>query len=207
MALLDEAARTRIEAAIHAVEQRTAGEIVVVSVPRCDDYDDARLLYGAAAAIIAAAAVHWFWPALSVVWLLWLEAGMMALGWWLLGWAPLLRRLLPKARMDEAAQRRAREEFLEHNVFATRDRSGVLLLLSELEHEVVLLGDAGVHARVQTSGWQHHVQHVVSAIRAGRAADGVCEVIAELGELLAAQFPARADDSNELSNTVKQDSR
>jgi putative membrane protein len=189
------------------VEQRTAGEIVVVSVPRCDDYDDARLLYGAAAAIIAAAAVHWFWPALGVVWLLWLEAGVMALGWWLLGWAPLLRRLLPKARMDEAAQRRAREEFLEHNVFATRDRSGVLLLLSELEHEVVLLGDAGVHARVQTSGWQHHVQHVVSAIRAGRAADGVCEVIAELGELLAAQFPARDDDSNELSNTVKQDSR
>lgn len=207
MALLDEAARSRIEAAIRAVEQRTAGEIVVVSVPRSDDYDDARLLYGAAAALVAAGAVHWFRPELAFVWLLWLQAIVMALGWWLLGWAPLLRRLLPSSRMQEAAQRRAREEFLEHNVFATRDRSGVLLLLSELEHQVVLLGDAGVHERVQTSGWQHHVQHMVRAIRERRPADGVCEVIAELGALLAEQFPARADDSNELSNTVQQEDR
>jgi putative membrane protein len=60
---------------------------------------------------------------------------------------------------------------------------------------------------VQISGWQQHVQHVVSAIRAGRAADGVCEVIAELGQVLAAQFPPRADDRDELPNVVKQEDR
>ena len=207
MPLLDEAARARIEAAIREIEQRTAGEIVVVSVPRSDDYDDARLLYGAACALAAAAAAHLIWPELAVGWLLWLQAGVMALGWVTFGWAPLLRVVVPRARLQEAVERRAREEFLEHNVFATRDRSGVLLLLSELEHRVVLLGDAGIHERVHASGWEHHVQHMIAAIRAGRATDGVCEVIVELGALLAAQFPPRADDRNELSNAVKQEDR
>jgi putative membrane protein len=207
MALLDEAARTRIEAAIHEVEQRTAGEIVVVSVPRSEDYDDMRLVYGAACALALASSVHLLWPALGAAWLLWLQAGLTALGWAVFGWAPLVRALVPRARLQESVERRAREEFLEHNVFATRDRSGVLLLLSELEHRVVLLGDAGVHERVQTSGWEHHVQHIIGAIRAGRAADGVCEVVAELGALLAAQFPARPDDRDELSNVVKQEDR
>jgi putative membrane protein len=207
MALLDEAARTRIEAAIREVERTTAGEIVVVSVPRSDDYGEIRLLYGAACAFAVASLAHVLWPAISVTWLLWLHAGVMALGWLVFGWAPLLRAVMPRSQLDEAVQRRAREEFLEHNVFATRDRSGVLLLLSELEHEVVLLGDAGIHERVQISGWQQHVQHVVSAIRAGRAADGVCEVIAELGQVLAAQFPPRADDRDELPNVVKQEDR
>jgi putative membrane protein len=207
MALLDEAARTRIEAAIREVEQRTAGEIVVVSVPRSEDYDDARLLYGAACALAVASAVHLLWPTLGAAWLLWLQAGMMALGWAVFGWAPLVRALVPRARLQESVERRAREEFLEHNVFATRDRSGVLLLLSELEHRVVLLGDAGIHERVHSSGWEHHVQHIVNAIRAGRAAEGVCEVVTELGALLAAQFPARVDDRDELSNVVKQEDR
>jgi putative membrane protein len=207
MALLDDTARARIEAAIHDVERRTAGEIVVVSVPRSEDYADVRLLYAAACALAAAPLAHLLWPELALLWLPWLQVGVMALGWLLFGVGPVLRRLVPKARLQEAAQRRAREEFLEHNVFATRDRSGVLLLLSELEHSVVLLGDAGIHERVQTSGWEHHVQHVVRAIREGRAADGVCEVISELGVLLAAQFPPRADDRDELSNIVKQEDR
>ncbi len=207
MALLDEAARKRIEAAIHEVERSTAGEIVVVSVPRSDDYDEIRLLYAAACAYAAAMLAHLLWPGLSVVWLLWLHAGVTALGGLVLGWAPLLRAVLPRARIEAAVQRRAREEFLEHNVFATRDRSGVLLLLSELEHRVVLLGDQGIHERVHTAGWEQHVQHLVRAIRERRAADGVCEVIVDLGSVLAAQFPPRADDSNELPNTVKQEDR
>jgi putative membrane protein len=207
MALLDEAARARIEAVVHEVEQHTAGEIVVVSVPRSDDYDDARLLYGAACALLSAALVHYVWPEIALVWLLWLQAGVMTLGWFAFGWAPVLRRVLPRSRLQQAAQRRAREEFLEHDVFATRDRSGVLLLLSELEHAVVLLGDAGIHERVHTSGWEHHVEHVVRAIHEGRAVDGVCEVISEIGALLAAQFPPREDDTNELPNAVRQQDR
>lgn len=207
MALFDEAARARIEAAIHDLEQRTAGEIVVVSVPRSDDYQEVRVLYAAAFALAAAAALHWIFPALGVGVLLWIQLGAGVLLWAALGWGPLLRAAVPAARLDAAVQRRARAEFLENDVFATRDRSGVLIMVSELEHEVVLLGDAGIHERVAASGWEHHVRHIVGAIGDGRPAEGVCEVISELGEVLAEQFPPREDDRNELPNTVKQPDR
>lgn len=207
MALFDEAARMRIEAEIHAVEQGTAGEIVVVAVPRSDRYSDVRMLYGAACALAAAALAHLLRPEASVGLLLWLELAVFIAVFAAFAWPPLLRVLVPAARQEEAALRRARAEFFEHNVYATRDRSGVLLFLSELEHQVVMLGDEGIHARVQVSGWEAHVRHVVEAVRAGKPADGVCQVITELGSVLAAQFPPRPDDRDELPNTVKEEDR
>jgi putative membrane protein len=205
MPIFDTEARQRIETAIARVEQHTAAEIVVIAVPASDRYHELRALYGSALALASAAVVHWVWPGVAVVGLLWLEIGVGALGFFALGWAPLLRLLVPRARALHAVERRAREKFLEHEIFATRDRSGVLLLLSELEQNVVILGDVGIHGQVQQSGWQQHVERIVAAIRAGRPADGVCEVISALGEVLAAGLPQRADDRNELPNAVEQD--
>lgn len=207
MALFDPAASARIEAAIHAVEQTTAGEIVVVTVPKSDRYHDVRMLYGAACALAVAALVHVLRPDLSVGLLFWLQLLVFIAVFVAFAWPPLLRVLVPDVRLEEAVMRRAREEFLEHGVFATRDRSGVLLLLSELEHRVVLLGDKGIHERVQVSGWEEHLRHVVDAVRAGKAADGVCQVISDVGAVLARDFPPRPDDRDELPNTVKQQDR
>lgn len=207
MGLLDAASRARIEAKIEEIERTTAGEIVVVSVPGSDSYFDVRLLYAASCAPGIAALAHVVWPSLSVTWLLWLQLPVAALCLLLTGWAPLLRGLVPRARMGAAAERRAREEFLEHTVFATRERTGVLILLSELEHQVVILGDSGIHAHVHDSGWALHVQRIVDAIRAGDAGTGVCDVITAMGTVLAAKVPVRPDDRDELPNQVRQDDR
>jgi putative membrane protein len=200
--LLDEPARKRIEAAVASVEQRTAAEIAVVSVERSDGYHDLRALYAGACALAAAAGVHWAWQALGVTFILWIELGVAVLVWFLLSGGALLRLLLPAARTHGSARRRAHEAFLRHEVFATRARTGVLIFISELERCVVILGDSGIHAHVQDRGWQRHVDHLVSAIRAGRAADGACEVIEALGSVLAEHLPVQADDANELSNVV-----
>lgn len=203
MASFDDAARKRIESAIAGVEARTAGELVVRTVPACDSYNDLRLLYAAALALSLSAVAHLGWPTWPVTWLLWLQLGVGVLGWLVLGAAPLLRALVPRARIERSVRRRAREAFLEHELFATRDRSGVLILISELEHHVVILGDSGIHARMPEGAWDAHVARIVQGFRSGNAADGVCAVIAELGEVLAKNFPARADDTNELPDTMR----
>jgi putative membrane protein len=205
MALFDQAARARIEAAIAAVEERSASEIVVVSVLRCDDYHDIRVIYGAALALGGAAIVHAFAPQLAVAWLLWLEAALVAIAWLALGVPALLRPLLPHDRVEHSVARRGKLEFLEHRVFETRDRTGILILVSELERRVLMLGDAGIYAQLKADGFQVYVDRIVLAIRGGRAADGVCEVIADAGKLLAEKFPVRPDDQNELPNTVQQE--
>jgi putative membrane protein len=203
VALLDESARTRIEIAIGEVERHTSGEVVVATVPASDDYTDVALAYGAALAIAVAAATHWLWPSFSTMWLLSLQCGVV-LGCMLAFRAgAVLRALVPKARLTESVERRAREAFLEHALFATRERTGVLILISELEHRVAILGDEGINAHVRAEGWHAHVERIVAAVQSGRAAEGICEVIAAIGAVLTEHLPARVDDTDELDNRVR----
>jgi putative membrane protein len=202
MTLLDQAAKQRIEQKIAELEQRSAAELVVVTVGRSDDYAQVRWAGALAAALLGAACAHVALPSLLPLWLLWLELACAALAYLLLGWRPLLALAVPRGLAARNVERRAQAAFLAHNVFATRDRTGVLILLSELERQVVILGDQGIHARVQVSGWQAHVATIVAAIRRGRAADGVCEVLDALAAALARDVPIREGDTNELPNTV-----
>ena len=124
---------------------------------------------------------HFVEPDWSASYVLLLQFGMTVATWFVSGVPSLLRSLIPQHRSQGAAERAAELAFLEHSVFATRGRTGVLIMLSELEHKVVILGDEGIHARVQTSGWHEHVAHLGSRIRAGKSGEGLCEVINRLG--------------------------
>jgi putative membrane protein len=204
VALFDDPGRTRIAAAVAAVERETAGEIVVVSAPRADGYHDVRAFGAFACALAVAGCVHMTVPVFAFSWVLALQLPVFLAAFALLAWPPLLRAALPLGRVRAAVERRARDELLAHGVLETRERTGVLILLCELERRVVILGDKGVHARVQHTGWEQHVAHIVAAIRAGRAADGVSEVIGELGKVLARDLPRSADDVNELPDAPRE---
>lgn len=203
MALLDQAARERITAAIADVERGTAGEIVVAEARQSDDYSDIGLAYGAALALVGAAIAHLFWPSLSVSSMLWLQTAVLSACVLGLRAGPVLRALAPERRLRESVERCAREAFLEHELFATRERTGVLILISELEHRVVILGDVGIDRHVHAAGWAVHVERMTAAIRQGRAADGICEVTQAIGAVLAEHLPARPDDTDELANQVR----
>ncbi len=203
MSLLDNAALQRIEASVSAVETRTAAEIAVVVVRRSDGYHDLRALYAGSLALAATAAAHWMWPLLGVARLLWLEIAVAVALWTALGWGPLLRLTIPAVRTAASVQRCAREAFLHHEVFATRARTGVLILISEQERCVAILGDSGIHAHVRDAGWQTQVDTLVRAIAQGKAADGICEVVAAIGAVLQEQVPVQPDDVNELPNAVR----
>jgi putative membrane protein len=207
MLSLSEAGRASIEATIAEVEQRTAAELVVMEVRRSDEYGAVKLGYALAAALLAGGLTHSVWPAVPVARLLWLQLAAALASLALTACAPVLRLVVPKAHMQRAVDQRSRLAFFEHALFATRDRTGVLILLSEVERRVVILGDAGIHAKIQASGWQRHVDHIVQAIHAGRTEHGVCETLRAIGETLTAEFPRKPDDVDELPNAVRRDPR
>ena len=78
----------------------------------------------------------------------------------------------------------------------------MLILVSELERRVVILGDRGIHERVGDAGWREHVDHVVEAIHDGDLARGLLDVIERLGAAHAAANPVRNDDTNELPDDL-----
>jgi putative membrane protein len=207
MALLAKDALTRIEQTVAEIEQRTAAELVVVSVGQSASYAEIKLGYALALALLAGALGHVAWPEAHVVTLLWLQLGAAVLALLALSVPALLRRCVSAAVLQHSVDQRARLAFAEYAVFDTRDRSGVLIMISELEHRVVILGDSGIHARIQAAGWKTHVERIVAAIRAGRAEQGICETLRAIGEVLTVEFPVRPDDVNELSDAVRQTPR
>ena len=203
MSMFSKAEADRIAAIVGEVEQRTAGEIVVAEVPQSDDYGEVRLWLTIVVGLCAASGAHVAWPDLQIGYVLAVQVASGALAWLLSGTAPVLRALTPRGLAERRVGSAAELSFFEHGVYNTRDRTGVLIFLSALEHRVVILGDEGIHQRLQNPGWTELVSVLVSAIKQGRAADGVCDVVTRLGQTLARDAPIRDDDTNELPNEVR----
>ena len=106
--------------------------------------------------------------------------------------------------MERRVRQRAEAAFLAEEVFATRDRTGVLIFLSLLEHCVVVLGDSGINAKVARGEWDGIVALVVDSTRVGKPADGLVVAVHRCGALLERVGVARRkDDTDELSNTLR----
>lgn len=203
MALLSAEEKRSIEQAVAAAEQRTAGEVVVVVAERSADYAVFRA--GPAAALTVALGVeaaHWFDVATWLLFLAQLPVG--ALLYTGLGHSAWLRWFVPKAVREEAVQQRAFSEFVQSGVTNTRDRSGVLVFVSEAEHRAVILADQGINARVAADEWQADVDALLEALRKRQAARGLVALVERIGDLLAERFPPRPDDQNELPNAVRE---
>jgi putative membrane protein len=198
--LLSTAEAATVAEHVARAERGTAGEIVVVLAERSAGYERQRAAVSFTATLLAAMALYTFVPSLPELWVLCAQAPIMAVFWSLSGLAPVTRRLVPSGAQRAAVLARAEQSFLEQGVTETRDRSGVLLFLSEAERRVELLADRGIHERVGTEDWQTLVNEVVKAIREGRAVAGIAGAVDAIGARLAQHFPPRADDINELAD-------
>lgn len=204
-----------IEQAIAAAEARTAAELAVMVVPRSDDYAFGRAVLAGVVAVVIVIAIDWAWPFIAqaapaladalpldpLTWLLPLQALLVAGAWWLGGRLPA-RWLASDARVAAAVLRRAKQAFFDQRISHTRDRSGVLLLLSEQEHRVVILADRGVDALLGPEVWAGWVAEVSEGMKRGEGSAALGRVIAKIADALAEPFPPREGDVDELSDRV-----
>lgn len=202
--MFSESDRQRIQAAVRAAEERTAGEIAVVYTRRAGDYAFRRASLSFGLSVAASSEALLLFPEVPPVLILLGQLPVALLAYLAFGWAPLLRLIAGRAVREACVRERALRSFVEDGVTETRDRSGVLIFLSEAEHQVIILADKGINDRVAPTEWQQDVASLVSAIAAGRAAEGVVAVVERIGGLLAEAFPRRDDDENELSDAVQQ---
>ncbi|HXK17821.1 MAG TPA: hypothetical protein VNG33_08460 [Polyangiaceae bacterium] len=200
--LLSEPDAREVEAAVARVEAQTAAEIVVAVVPQSREYWQGRVLFSVAWALAAGFAfLHfepWQEPALAFVSELAVGAAVYAL----CGLASILRRLVPARAAEQATHDRAFQLFAERGLYRTRDHTGLLIFISELERRVVLLGDRGLDTELGQQGWEEHVTRLLEQIRSGQTRAGIVELLERLTPRLVAVAPHQADDKNELSDRV-----
>lgn len=206
--------RERIREAIARAEERTSGEIVPVVVPMSDSYEVAIWKGGALAAIVAlgiAMLIFHFYQGWGFAWLhtgwgtafLTLAAGVS--GGLAGAFIQPLKRLLSGADdMTRAVHRRAMKAFVDEEVFATRDRTGILIFISLLEHRIEVLGDSGINEIVSPDEWVEVVEQIRTGIRRGNVAEGLITAIDTCGRLLEKSgVEIREDDADELSNELR----
>ena len=202
MALLNADAIKNVEGAIARAEAKSAGELVVAVLRHSDSYAGPRAFLVGGWSLGLALLVGLAQPEMPTAWVLLAQLPLAGLLWILCGVAPLLRRLAGRARTQQAVQARALQLFAERGVHHTRDHSGLLIMISELEHQVVILGDRGIHAHIGTEGWERHVRTLVEGLQRGQLGPALVQVVDAFGAVLAAKFPRRADDTNELPDDV-----
>jgi putative membrane protein len=180
-----------IRAAVAAAERRGAGEIVTVVAERCDSYQGALwkgAALGAMAATLAAAILHGalgYWGGSIWLWLALPAWGGAGVGYLLpLLARPLHRALIGADVLDSRVERRAKAAFAESEVFATRARTGLLLLVALFEHRVEIVSDKGVEERVPSTEWPPILDRLTGGLRQGRAAQSIVAAIGEIGSIL-----------------------
>ena len=206
MSNLTQADLERISAAVAVAEQHTSGEIVPMIVAQSDDYPGARWRLAIVTALLFGLLTS-LWLDMQIdigspAWILWAEIPGLYIGYWLGSFDAILRPFLVTTKIDEEVHQRALQAFFSHNLHATREHTGILIMVSLLEHRVEILADSGINSKVPADAWQQIVTDMLAQIRAGDLVEGFCVAVGECAQVLAKEFPGSHDNPDEISNRV-----
>ena len=96
----------------------------------------------------------------------------------------------------------AREEFARLEMFRTRDRNAVLILVAPASRTFAIFGDEAIHVKCGQAFWDEVAAAMTGYFREDKFTDGLVHAIDRAGGLLAKHFPRRPDDKNELPDDV-----
>ncbi len=212
--LFTKAELDQIKHAVSGAEERTSGEIVPFIGQRSDRYDvtvwrGASILAIFVIMIVGATyrfydgwGFGWLYSGLGIASLVFVAGTVGALLGAFVG--PIKRVLAGPNHLARTVHHRAMRAFVEEEVFNTRDRTGILLFISLLEHRIEVLGDEGINRRVSADDWTEVVVKIRDGIKQRQIAKGLIDAIEVCGELLERRgVEIQPDDSDELSNEVR----
>jgi putative membrane protein len=207
--VLSESDRVRLDQHVANAERRTGAQIVLAVIDRCDVYAELPwkvFALGAAFGGLGASAADRIrpgWPAdFNVLAALALALGVGAVGALLSVFAPGFARLfLDRHRAETEVRQYAESLFLSRELFATRGRTGILLLVGLFERQVFVRPDVGLKDRLSQEVLGELVAEMTARLARGRAVEALEEGVNRLEGALAGTAPVSAGE-NELPNGV-----
>ena len=201
--------RIKLDERVAAAEKRTGAEIVLAVVERSDTYAElpwkafalGSSIAGLGTVLLAALESGWTSPTASLFAAVSILATGAACALLSITVPKLARFLLDAHRAEVEVRQYAQSLFLAREVFATRGRTGVLLLVSMFERQVILLPDTGLHKRLSQEAMQEIISQMTKALAAGQAAPALENGLTGLEQHLALPVTG-ASPENELPNTI-----
>jgi uncharacterized membrane protein len=107
-----------------------------------------------------------------------------------------------KCRYMDAVDRAA-EIFLQLKMTETALRNATLVYVAVKDHQAAVFGDQGIHEKVGTTFWEEEVNKMLLHFKKEHLADGLIEVINDIGVALKTHFPYNSGtDKNELPDEI-----
>jgi uncharacterized membrane protein len=98
---------------------------------------------------------------------------------------------------------RALEIFHSLKMQQTADRNAVLVYVALKDRQLAVFGDEGIHQKVGTEFWNREVQKMLQHFNKNNYAEGIAEVVREIGDVLVHYFPYdKETDKNELPDDI-----
>ena len=206
---LTEQERRQLDQRVAEAEKRTGAQIVLAVVERSDVYAELpwkAFALGTAVAGLAVTVLDLLrpgWHASAEV-VLAVTAALIAGAACALACVSLpgfARLFLDAHRAEMETRQYAESLFLSREVFATRGRTGILLLVSLFERQVIMLPDTGLSKRLGREASQGIITRMTPPLASGQIAKAFEAGLAGLEEALGATAPAAAAE-NELPNAI-----
>jgi len=104
----------------------------------------------------------------------------------------------PALLAGESARARAIEVFSELGVWDTEENNGVLIYLLLADHDIEIVADRGINAKVTGAEWEKICRGMEQSLARGAYGQAIVQGIQEIAVLLARHFPPRPGGRNEL---------
>jgi putative membrane protein len=207
--VLSGADRSLLDRRIAETEKQTRAQIVLASVLRSDSYAEIpwkAFAIGASLASLILIFLDLFmfgWVTNSLI--LSSLAAILATGalFALLSvFLPGFGRLfLSNQRKETECMQYAESLFLSNELFATQDRRGILILVSQFERQVVILPDTGVRDLLNTEVLEVVISVMTSHLRRNELRQAMVSGLEGIHSALGFDMP-EWEDRNELSNEI-----
>jgi len=90
----------------------------------------------------------------------------------------------------------AQRRFHQLGLANTSQHNAVLLYLTPRTRQFAIIGDRGVHEKCGDAFWQEVSAQLSAALKLGDYTAAILQTVRQIGDLLAAHFPAAAGDTN-----------
>ncbi|MDR2236675.1 MAG: TPM domain-containing protein [Chryseobacterium sp.] len=103
---------------------------------------------------------------------------------------------------EEKNAQTAFEVFRELCMNKTTDRNAVLFHVNFEKRYLTIIGDIGIHDKVQQSYWDHLHDYITAEFAKGNYYQALKSAILETGIELKKYFPVKGENPNQLSNEI-----
>ena len=177
--------------AVEKAEKLTSAEFVVALEPHSGSYRDIDLFFAVSLNFIVMLLAFFSPVVVSQDWVPLYLISTFVLAWLFSAYTPLIRRLFCSSkRMERQVKESAQLQFLNQGVTQTRGRTGVMILVSQLEKRVTVVADSGVRRAVDDGKWKGLMGQIQDEFNGGDLSATAVQAVEKLGEFLAKPLKA-----------------